>query len=57
MEVFKRTAMYSRDMYFSNFKVALVNLMRELNKNKLSQYKKEFKDVKQALKMAATPDQ
>lgn len=56
MEVFKRTAMYSRDMYFSNFKNALVNLMRELNKNKLSQFKKEFKDVKQALKMAITPD-
>ena len=56
MEVFKKTAMYSREMYFSNFKTALVTLMRELNKHKLSSLKKEFKEVKAALKMAATQD-
>ena len=56
MEVFKKTAMYSREMYFSNFKTALVALMREINKNKLSVLKKEFKEVKAALKMAATQD-
>ena len=30
--VFKRTALYSREMYFANFKDALVQLMKEFNK-------------------------
>lgn len=31
-EVFKRTALYSREMYFSHFRIALVQLMKEQNK-------------------------
>ena len=30
--VFKRTALYSREMYFSNFKDGLVQLMKEYHK-------------------------
>ena len=43
--VFKRTALYSREMYFGNFKEALTQLMKELNKVKLASLKAEFKDL------------
>jgi hypothetical protein len=44
--VFKRTALYSREMYFNNFKDALIMLMKESNKVKLDKVKQELKDVK-----------
>ena len=47
--VFKRTAMYSREMHFPNFKEALIQLMKEFNKLKIEQVKQEFKDIKQAV--------
>ncbi len=50
--VFKRTALYSREMYFSNFKEALIQLMKETNKLKLAQLTSEFKDLNQAIKAA-----
>lgn len=55
--VFKRTALYSREMYFDNLKDALIQLMKEANKQKIDKFKQELKDVKQALVSAiATPD-
>ena len=50
--VFKRTALYSREMYFGNFKDAMTQLMKELNKVKLASLKAEFKDLNQAIKAA-----
>ncbi|TNV84936.1 hypothetical protein FGO68_gene13232 [Halteria grandinella] len=47
--VYKRTALYSKEMYFDQFKLALVQLMKEINKVKLDKIKNEFKDLKQAL--------
>lgn len=44
--VFKRTALYSREMYFNNLKDALIQLMKETNKQKLDKFKQELKDVK-----------
>jgi hypothetical protein len=37
--VFKRTAIYSREMYFEEFKTALVQLIKELNKIKIERIK------------------
>ena len=55
--VFKRTALYSREMYFKNLKDALIQLMKEANKQKLEKLKLELKDIKQALVSAiASPD-
>ncbi len=44
--VFKRTALYSREMYFNNLKDALIQLMKEANKQKIDKFKQELKDVK-----------
>ena len=51
--VFKRTALYSREMYFTNFQDALIQLMKEINKAKIEKIKQEFKDIKTALATAA----
>lgn len=47
--VYKRTAIYSKEMYFEQFKLALVQLMKEINKMKQDKIKAEFKDIKNAL--------
>jgi hypothetical protein len=52
--VFKRTALYSREMYFTNFQEALIQLMKENNKLKLAQLTQEFRDIKQAIAAAHT---
>jgi acylphosphatase len=44
-------------MYFNNLKDALIQLMKEANKQKIDKFKQELKDVKQALVSAiASPD-
>lgn len=50
--VFKRTALYSREMYFSNFKEALTELMKECNKLKLAQLTQEFREIKKTIAAA-----
>jgi hypothetical protein len=47
--VFKRTALYSREMHFPHFKEGLVQIMKEANKLRIEQIKSEFRDLKQAL--------
>ena len=47
--VFKRTALYSREMHFDHFRAALVQCMKEFNRIKIESLKAEFKDIKQAL--------
>ena len=54
MEVYKKTALYSREMYFTHFKVALVVLMKEINNSKMNALKKEFKEIKSAINDAQT---
>ena len=47
--VFKRTALYSREMHFDHFRAALIQCMKEFNRIKIESLKAEFKDIKQAL--------
>lgn len=47
--VFRRTAVYSREMYFTNFKDALIQLMKEFNRVRIDKVKQELKDIKHAL--------
>lgn len=47
--VFKRTALYSREMYFTNFKEALLQIMKEYNKVRLKKLEGEFKHIQKAL--------
>lgn len=48
MELYKKTAVYSRELYFTQFKMLLVAVMREINANAMESFKKEFDQCKKA---------
>ena len=47
--VFKKTALYSREMYFENFKYSLMQLMKETNKLSIKKLTRELKDIKKSI--------
>jgi hypothetical protein len=54
--VFKRTALYSREMYFTNFKDGLIQLMKEINKIRIEKIKVEHKNIKTAFNEVAAQE-
>lgn len=50
MKIFKRLAVYSREMYFTQFKQALIQLYREQNLLEVDKLKKELKEVRTLLR-------
>eukprot|EP00347_Sterkiella_histriomuscorum_P018047 403346992 len=50
MKVYKKLALYSREMYFTQFKQALIQLVKEQNLLKIHKIKHEQKEVREALK-------
>lgn len=55
MLIYKKTAVYSREMYFSQFKQSLINLQREINNNFISKDKTEIQHIQEAIKLATEP--